>query len=103
MINKEIAYSKINDILLGMEKSLGIKLKINDDYFQEYYDYMLFAYNSHEYLQNGNNSYLLVGNLPLIIEKNKGSVYKLLNSECDLNNFKFDELLSKCFLEKVFS
>lgn len=62
---------------------------------------MFFIYNSYEYLANGNNSYALVGNLPLIIDKNEGNIYTLINFTHELEDFKFEELLLNGFLEKT--
>lgn len=101
MINKEIAYNRINTVLLEMEKEAGLKLKINDDYFHDFYDFMFFIYNSHEYLVNGNNSYALAGNLPLIIDKNEGNIYTLIDFTSELEDYKFEELLLNGFLEKI--
>jgi hypothetical protein len=101
MINKEIAYNRINTVLLEMEKEGGVKLKINDDYFQAFYDFMFFIYNSYEYLVNDNSSYALAGNLPLIIDKNEGNIYTLIDFTYELKDFKFEELISNGFLEKI--
>ncbi|MFB9108518.1 hypothetical protein [Flavobacterium gyeonganense] len=101
MINKEKAYLQVRKILLDMEKDIGLKLDIDDKYYEEFFDFVLVAYNSFEYLHNGNTSYLLVGNLPFIVNNNEGNIYKLLNSECDLDNIKFKELLKKGFLEQI--
>ncbi|OMQ09299.1 hypothetical protein [[Flexibacter] sp. ATCC 35103] len=101
MINKEIAYNRINTVLLEMEKEVGVKLKINDDYFYDFHDFMFFIYNSFEYLINDNNSYALAGNLPLIIDKNEGNIYTLIDFTDELEDFKFEELLLNGFLEKI--
>lgn len=44
MINKETAYNKINAHLLEMEKEVGLKLKINDEYFCDFYDFMFLCF-----------------------------------------------------------
>lgn len=98
MIDKERAYNRINSVLLEMEKEGGLKLKINDEYF---YDFMFFIYDSYEYLVNGNNSFALAGNLPLIIDKKEGNIYTLIDFTDELEDFKFEELLLNGFLEKT--
>lgn len=100
MINKETAYNKINTVLLKMGNDIGLKLKINDDYFKNFSDFMLFPYNSEEYLINRNISYALAGNLPFVIDKNEGNIYNLIGFSEKLEDFKFKDLLDNGFLER---
>lgn len=99
MINKEKATKIIYDVLLKMEVETGLKLEINYRYYEEFIDFMIFSYNSSEYLKTHNSSYLLAGNLPLIVDKIHGNVYKLLNSECELENYTLNQLVEDGFIE----
>ncbi len=83
----------INKILLKKSKEIEINLAIDDNFCKDYDDYILYVYNSKEYLKKGNISSALVGNRPFIIDKINLNVYQL-------NDFDFDEISVEKMLEK---
>lgn len=56
----------------------------------EYPEFWFFNYNASEYLHNDNFSYALVGNLPLIVDKNEGGLFVLITNG---SRFTFEEIL----------
>ena len=88
-----------NKILLKKSKEIEIDLVIDDNFCKDYDDYILYAYNSKEYLKKGNISMALVGNRPFIIDKVNLNVYQL--NDFDFDEISIEKMLEKKLIEKI--
>lgn len=75
-INRLMATKIANEKLELLKKDIGLDLKIIEEDTIETDFYLVFFYNSKEYIESGDLSYVLAGNSPFIIDKIKGNIYE---------------------------
>lgn len=92
MMNINEAKLIAKNYLHFLQKDLeGITLVIVDNEIIERDFGWVFFYNSKEFLETGNLSFALVGNAPLIVDKNSGKIIETGTAypiEYYLNNYK---------------
>ena len=74
---KEEINQIIDKVLSKKGKEIGIDLVVDNNFYKDHGNYIVCAYNSKEYLSNGNISMALAGNHSLIIDKRDLNVYQL--------------------------
>lgn len=90
----------INSKLESLSDSLKMKIIIDEKSFKSFNSFFLLLYNSESYLKSRTISDALVGNYPILIDKENENLYVLKDRTIDLNlNYNIQDLLENNIID----
>ena len=96
--------NKINNVLEILSSKWELNLAFNKEFYWEFEDYLVFGYNTLEYLENDDFSHALTGNFPIVLSKreNDEDIYQLtLEGEDHFQNSSMKILIENKWISRI--